>query len=380
MGRSMQAERIRQQIIRRCHAGLDAETLRFEVAHQLRKALPFEAWCGLTADPATLLVTGSVGENIQGNAQRFFEIEYQEEDFHKFADLALYARSVGILTGATAGDLERSPRWREIFGPLGFADELRAALVTDSVCWGYLALHRERSSPDFTPEEAAYLAGLTEHLAEGLRMALLVGSESIEESADGPGLVVLEHDLSLAATTPAAERWLSQIKEPSPPWKGKLPDPLYAVVSRLQALEEGNAPAELMPKIRLRTAGGRWLVAHASRLSSPDGAGKVAIILEEARPWEITPLIVQAYDLSERERELTGLVLRGLSTAEIAAELHISANTVQDHLKAIFDKVGVRSRRELVANIFAQQYWPRLRTGAPVGRDGWFAGQTAGPA
>ena len=54
-----------------------------------------------------------------------------------------------------------------------------------------------------------------------------------------------------------------------------------------------------------------------------------------------------------REQDVTRFVLRGLLTTAIADALHISAHTVQDHLKAVFDKVGVRSRRELVGLILA---------------------------
>jgi DNA-binding CsgD family transcriptional regulator len=79
----------------------------------------------------------------------------------------------------------------------------------------------------------------------------------------------------------------------------------------------------------------------------------IAVIFEVARPVEIAPLIVQVYDLSRREGEIMQGVLRGLSTAEMADRFHISSETVQDHLKAIFDKVGVRSRRELVGGLVA---------------------------
>lgn len=65
--------------------------------------------------------------------------------------------------------------------------------------------------------------------------------------------------------------------------------------------------------------------------------------------------------------------MRGLSTAEVSEELHITPNTVRDHFKAIFDKTDVRSRRELVGQVFAQQYQPRMATGRELDTDGWFA-------
>jgi predicted glutamine amidotransferase len=45
---------------------------------------------------------------------------------------------------------------------------------------------------------------------------------------------------------------------------------------------------------------------------------------------------------------------------------------VRDHFKSIFDKVGVRSRRELVDQVFSQHYQPRMATGHEPNADGWF--------
>jgi DNA-binding NarL/FixJ family response regulator len=99
---------------------------------------------------------------------------------------------------------------------------------------------------------------------------------------------------------------------------------------------------------------------------------QVSVIFEMAQPAEIAPLMMQAYALTKREGEVTQCVLRGWSTSEIAARLFISQNTVQDHLKAIFEKVAVSSRGELAARIFTQQYQPQYLAGAPLNAAGQF--------
>jgi DNA-binding CsgD family transcriptional regulator len=53
-------------------------------------------------------------------------------------------------------------------------------------------------------------------------------------------------------------------------------------------------------------------------------------------------------------------VARGFPTSEIAGRLHLSAYTVQDHLKSIFEKSGTGSRGDLVARLFFDHYAPRL--------------------
>jgi DNA-binding CsgD family transcriptional regulator len=374
-GRSV--ERIKQEIVRLCHAGLDSRTFRVETVRRLRKAISVDVSFFATVDPATLLFTSAVVDDILARATaQFIENEFLKDDSVKFARLARGNSPVDSLGLATKGELARSLRYQEILAPMDLGDELRAALVTGSKCWGFMCLHRERSSPNFTPTEAAFLAKLTPHLAEGLRTALLIGDGRVTSlPLDGPGLVLLGDDLSLAAITPAAERWLAEVAKSDWPSSSEVPEAVYAVAARLLALERGgsHAPPNLMPRTRLRTASGRWLVLHASRLRAADTEGQIAVIFEEARPSEIAPLIVDAYGLTKREGEITRLVLRGLSTAEVSGELHITPNTVRDHFKAIFDKTGVRSRRELVGQVFAQQYQPRMATGHELDTDGWFA-------
>jgi DNA-binding CsgD family transcriptional regulator len=98
----------------------------------------------------------------------------------------------------------------------------------------------------------------------------------------------------------------------------------------------------------------------------------IAVIIEEPSPAELAPVLMMVYGLTKQEQVLTGLVCRGLSTGEIADRLRITPNTIQDHLKSIFDKTGVSSRRELVVSILQEQYLPMAMTGQPIGPSGFF--------
>jgi DNA-binding CsgD family transcriptional regulator len=293
---------------------------------------------------------------------------------NKFAWLARSGQPVGGLDQQTHQQMGQSRRYREILAPMGLGDELRAALITQDVCWGFLCLHRDRSGQPFTPVEAAFLRRLAPHLAEGLRDTVLLGAATAKTSSDAPGLLLLAEDLSIVAMTPTAERLLAEVAEADRfPIHG-LPAAVSAAAARLQATERhSEGTPELAPKVRLRTASGQWLVLHASRPRGATADGQIAVIFEVARPVEIAQLIVQAYALSRRESEIVRLVAQGLSTTEMAETFQITSNTVQDHLKAIFEKVGVRSRRELVGQLFAQQYQPRIATGQGLGADGWFS-------
>lgn len=332
-----------------CRAGLDLDELRRRVLPRLRRAVPVDALWSAAADPATLLFNRAEREEIPAETGPYFVTnEFLQDDVNKWTQLARDRHGVRTLWEATDGKPESSARYRDIFQPLGLGDELRAVLRADDECWGYLCLHREGPN-GFSSEEARFVARIAPHLADGFRLATLIDSTQVDD-ASPPGVVVLNEDGSRAATNAAGERWLDELG--AEPGGNELPLELLAVAARLHGVD---GTEERSPRLGVRTRAGRWAVLHAFWLGEPPSRS-AAVIIEQAAPAELLPLLLRAYGLTLQERRVTELVCRGLSTIEIARQLHVTTDTVQDHLKSIFSKTGVHSRRQLVATLLKQHY------------------------
>jgi DNA-binding CsgD family transcriptional regulator len=114
-----------------------------------------------------------------------------------------------------------------------------------------------------------------------------------------------------------------------------------------------------------------WITLHASL---PDGprTGRVAVVLERATGVQSATLRLEVSGVTSREREVATLLARGLSNAEIAQALVLSPHTVQDHIKSLYEKLGVSSRQELVARVFLDEYLPEVAVKRPITSKGRF--------
>lgn len=360
-----------EAIERACAAAATSDDLLAELSSEMRRIVPHDGAMWFGVDPVTLL--GAAPSRVEaldpGLCDTFWHLEFHEQDVGRFVDLAR-GESATAMRLALDDGVGRSPRYRDFLQPQGYRDELRGVLRSGDSVWGMVGLYRQDPSRPFSPEEVALVKAISRPVGDALRAHVRQSSPWLGQPS-APGLVIVDRYGRVVSANGEAPGWLHELW----PFLPDLADvgagsadllleskqhevltPLYALVSRARAVAAGRerAPARL----RLRDARGRWVVLHASSLAEPGAptGDAVAIVIEAAKSADVAPIVIDAYSLTNRERDVLGAIARGASTAEIAAELFLSPHTVRDHIKTVFEKVGVCSRGELVAKLFGEHY------------------------
>jgi DNA-binding NarL/FixJ family response regulator len=358
---------LRREILRLAHAGLDLNEFGRRAANALRRAIPFDGVAVVAFDPATALPIGEWVDNalVGAAGARLLDIELNEPDVNKFSELAASRRPAASMSGATGGNLELSRRHRELKRPHGFGDELRGMCVAGSGAWGAIVLHRELGAPNFTPREVELVASSSSEFAEAFRRMSLqrdLSTVTTQPRHREPGMLLLDDEDAIEMANATAAAWLDELRDDGLP----IPLVVTAVARRARAIAAGHS--DIAATARVRTAAGRWVIARGSTLRNGNHA-RTAVTLTPAQAPELAELISGAYGLTARERLVTELVAQGLPSVTIAARLHLSSYTVQDHLKAIFEKLDVSSRGQLVARLFLDHYQVNGRLSDPRRRE-----------
>ena len=350
------AESTLDAISRIADEDLSAQQLMEQVSERIQRVVPTDGHFMSATDPETTLTIGMgiVSDLPADQCQPTWDYEFLVPDFLKYADIARSGRAVADIHDATGGRPERSPRFREYSASTGFEAELRLVFTIGDAAWGIGQLNRGGAGARFSEDEKEWLERAARPIARGLRRALLAPPEA-PPVVDGAGVVLLDREGGVVSATREASRWLDEL-EPTLRTGGteELPLPFYAagLAARMRAAHEDGEPAL---RARMRTRRGVWLLMHGAPL---EGTDQLALIIEPAKSTDVAPLIVEAYELTARELDVTRAIARGLGTGEIAEHLQLSAHTVRDHIKVVFEKVGVSSRGELVHKVFAEHYAP----------------------
>ena len=314
------------------------------VLEEIHRVVPSTFSCFGVADPATGLLACSIkSQEPPCSDEEIVLHELAGPDVNQFADLARRADPVGSLWLDTDGRPETCHRFADFLEPrLGAIDELRIAFTGDGLLWAGLAMHRDRGEAPFSHSDRDVLRRMIPTVVDGLRHSLFHGApvEGNDRWIQAPAVIMVT-----ASGFQASSAGLAAIDDLGGLDHGDLPTSMLSVVGSVRS----GAPAAM---VRTRDTTGRWVTIRAAPLS--DGAS-VVLSVTATSAVELFPLATGAFGLTRREQEVADLVLQGTSTAAIAKALVLSPHTVQDHLKSIFRKFGVASRRDLVGRFIGTQ-------------------------
>ena len=338
-----QARTARRDIAALATSGLGVAELHAAAIEVVGQVVASELTCWAAIDPDSLMISSMTsGRDLIPSEYepRLAEAEYAGTERHSFAELSRRPIPVARLSDLPYREAVRHRRLNEVWRPLGLDHEVRAVFTVDGACWGGAGLVRGGS--EFTDNEVDFLTSVSPVIAAATRIAVRTGAHGYR-GAPGPSIVVTGPRGEPRALTPAASAWQDGLDEIAP---GRFRALLRAVVTGALAAASGTFQA------RVQAATGGWVIMQASRLiSGDDEPALVVTTIEPAAGHHLVGMLLAAYGLTSREREICLEVISGHSTAGIADRLSISPHTVQDHLKAAFAKVGVRSRGELVATL-----------------------------
>ncbi|GAA3160664.1 LuxR C-terminal-related transcriptional regulator [Blastococcus jejuensis] len=337
-------EAVRERIERSCAAGGDARTLRVRLLAEIRRVVPFDAYAWVMTDPETTVGAAPLADvPALPELPALIRLRYST-GLNRWTTLA--EDPVALLAAATGGDLRRSRLWREVLSRYDVSDAVSVVFRDRFGCWAFLELWRTRGAT-FGPADAAFLRDVVVPATEALRRSQArTFAEPVTARLPGPLVLLLSPDLEVIRQTPGTSDPL-RVLQPRDDGGPTVPAAAYNVAAQLLAVEAGVDAHE--PRARVHLAGGLWLTLRAARLGPAGDGGDIAVTIEQCSPADRLALFARCCGLSDREAEVLGHLAAGADTRVVAEQMFVSAHTVQDHLKNVFEKSGTRSRRALLA-------------------------------
>lgn len=323
-----------------------AGTVTDGILRALGKQVHFDLAALLQTDPATMLPAGGTVVGFSpSDCAPFWDNEYLDPDVNKFADLAHRDDPIATLVGTLGEALHRSTRYVKMLSRAKTSDEMRIAFVSGRTCLGVAALIRcDRAAyapNDVTRVRSILPSAVAELQRSQSNVSARAGLDQATESRL-PATFLLDADGEVSTLTAGSGALIDDLRVNK---TGDHPGLLWVAAERLR-----SDPSAADITTRLYGRSGSIYRLYVSRAAAP--ADAVVVTVEAAGAGDLAAIVLESYALTSRETEITLSLCRGLSAKQIAAELFLSTHTVRDYMKVIYEKAGVNSRGELMAQLF----------------------------
>ena len=297
----------------------------------VRRSVPFDAYAWLMTDPETAVGADPLAE--VPDLSRLPELIRS-----KYLSRRNHWRSLTgpVATWAGCEDDSDDP-WVALLASYGVSDVASLVLEDRYGFWSFIDLWRVGGT--FSDDEVGTLTAMAPQLT-GLARGL-AAEGFVDQSwtgPDGPAVLILDQSLAVQRTTPSTDEFLLRLL----PREGRpVPAAAYNVAAQLLAHDAGGVgPA----RARVHLGEGCWLTLEAAWFGV-----EIAVTISRTTPEDRIDHFARSHGFSPQEGRVLDELAVGHDTREAAQTLSIAESTVQEHLKSIFAKSGVRSRAAVVA-------------------------------
>jgi DNA-binding CsgD family transcriptional regulator len=364
-------EQARRRIIDVASRGLAIDRLPDLIMRELQRAIPIDGYRLFGIDPATRLVNRVLAASANDGWAR---LEYLQTIYLAFGPevyselsnvlkagipVAVFDEDQSICFGyprsmlAAMTPKEHYRLFHEMSSPPGGG--IQVAFSAHGQVIAALQIYRREMRSAFRASDVAFLRVVAPIISDALSAALArerAMRASTEAGSGSSGVLVLGASGQVQYATPEGERWSDLLLSAEGAIDGPLPTAIWAAIAKLRS----GADVQAVGSIAVESPSGLVRVeATAAR------DGDIAVVMTPMQPPAL-PEIPPGWLLTRQEREVVKLVLRGASNRSIGEALSISDNTVETHLRHIYEKLDVRGRGELLARFFQEMFYPGIES------------------
>ena len=261
----------------------------------------------------------------------------------------------------------RSKIYEEFFKNYSIHHILDLNLIHQGKAFGFVCLYRPRNQSHFN-EEDCELAKLMAPVISIIAKKVLLEEQlqkyetviqSLSSELPNNGVFVVDENFQLLYANSNARNVLSELYETGNRSGSQIdfyPEEITDYCKKLKSQKNPDASAAT-EKCELVLGHGRQnLSFHIRHLNRDDESSLFIINIEDGSPLLCSNNEMRYAGLSEREIDVIHAASRGLTNREIAELLYISTNTVQSHLKSVYDKLGIRNRTSLISHFSNKKF------------------------
>jgi DNA-binding CsgD family transcriptional regulator len=319
------------------------------------------------------VITRGVGDKF---LEQFRQYYYKLDPFYK----QIFPSNTSVVTNeqiVSFKDLVRSEYYNDFLKHQSLHFEMVIYLKSGDRRSGVVALFRPKNAANFSPEERVKAELLVPYLAGALEKTAVLEQinksekivQSVTSDLSNKGIIILDENLEMTYQNEEAIKILPPLCQGGGD-KEKTLDRLPQQLSlRCQELKKSISLKEPVNTYgeqynQLISVKEQQVLIRMQLLNGGENSPFFLIYLEPNKPLFSSSQFMNKIGLTRREAEVVNLLSLGLRNFEISSKLFISEYTVENHLKSIYQKMGVKNRTSLIHRL-THLNWPE-----PAGTNG----------